>query len=173
MSKIVNTVDFYKQYADDTFRNSKGRIRAKIDRDSEYYLSKSKFTSILKDIMWGIKELMIHKAFKWIIPNMLGHMTILKRYRFIGFTPSGKLYPNLPTDFKATNELKKKGINKVVYNMNEHTGGYVMTIKYLKQFARFPYKQLYKFHAAKHFRRELAKEIRTNPSIDFYEDVKR
>lgn len=169
MNKRIGTKEFYEQYALDTFKKKEGRERAKINRDSPYYIEKAQFTAILKDLMSEIKSLMIKKSFSWSIPKYLGNLIIYKRYRNMGYEKDGKFVNILPIDFKKTKELRKKGIDKTAYNFNQHSEGFVMTITYDKKSAKYPYKQLIRFKAAKHFRRELAKELKTNPSIDFYE----
>lgn len=161
----VTSVDLYKQYKDDTFRNVKeGNIRAHIDRESPYYLTQKKFTSILKRLSKKIANLLIYEAFEWSLPSYLGRIAILKSKNRVKELASGELEVKFPVDYKLTRKL-----GKVVYNPNEHTDGHVMKIVYKRGYVKIPYKSIISFVACRTFKRDLAKAIKTNPDLDYLE----
>jgi hypothetical protein len=131
-----------------------------------------------------LSDKIIKESFEFKMPGKLGSLSIKKSKMRIS-VKDGKLEKHkLIKDWKKTWEywhqeypdLTRKEINMIknkvaIYNMNEHTNGYVMRWKWDKCTCNIPNHTVYQFRPTKRNRLELAAWIKSDERVnDYYLD---
>lgn len=104
---------------------------------------------IMNDYLKSIRTLISTKGYVFKIPENCGRIEIRKVKREMELDDNGKIINKLPPNWKATNELwaenpraKEKKI--IIRYVNDHTEGFVFFPYYIKRYATFKNKGLYK-----------------------------
>lgn len=138
---------------------------------------------ILKEFAFALVDLMLFHNFEFRMPARLGYLYIRKYKVAPRLDKDGNFdKKSLPIDFGATNklwaelypgltkkELKAIPNKKVVYFLNSHTNGYIMKIMWDKQVNRVRNSKPYLFRPVRAIKAYMAKIIKENPQLEFYE----
>lgn len=145
-------------------------------------VDRKKYVEVCHEINKIISDKIIRESFEFRMPARLGTLAIRKNKVKIK-VKDGKLEKNkMIIDWGKTweywNEMypgkSRKEVNAmedkvVIYNMNEHTNGYVMRWKWDKTTAMVPNQTVYKFRPTKRNRLELGAWIMSDErSNDYY-----
>ena len=104
---------------------------------------------VLEDYYLAIKNMISFEGYQFRMPENCGRIEIRKVKREVEVDGDGKIVNKLPVNWKATNKLwsdnpkaKEKKI-KIRYT-NEHTEGFIFFPYFIKRFATFKNKAVYK-----------------------------
>jgi hypothetical protein len=169
--KIKITKGLWDSYRD--FRNKYKLIYPDVDR--------KKYVNICHRINTALSDKIIKESFEFKMPFRLGSISIKKSKTSI-HVKNGKLEKNkLIPDWASTWEywmkenpgLTRKEINQIkdkviIYNMNDHTNGYVMRWKWDKSTCNLPNHTVYQFKPTKRNRLSLAAWIKSDERENDY-----
>lgn len=170
----IKTGDFYKYYANATFRIKEGN-RIKIYRNSKYYVSRSKFTNIISDFNKLIRDAILKDNFDFRLPNRIGGLGIRKRRVKPYIDKNGEYINPLPPNWKATLKLWETDLdakkNKIlIRHTNIHSKGYIAEWVFFRHMANFKNKSQYSFIPCRTAKQMLSKIMKDELSnIDYYE----
>ena len=104
---------------------------------------------IMNDYLSSIRDLISNKGYTFEIPENCGRIEIRKVKREMELDENGKIINKLPINWKATNKLwaendKAKERKIKIRYTNEHTEGFIFFPYYIKRYATFKNKGLYK-----------------------------
>lgn len=153
-----------------------------IERCPQYDVDKATYTNICYAINKKISEKIVKESMELKLPFRLGKLSIrkgkvniliengkLKKNKLI--VDWGKTWEMWEQDYpdKTRKEIMGTPNKQVVYNMNEHTNGFVFTWKWEKGFSRISNYSVYKFKPTKKNRHDLRDWI-NNPDRenDYY-----
>lgn len=138
-------------------------------------ISKTKFTSILREINDLIFKHIIFNGMEYRMPSRLGSFRVRKRKTNIKLGKDGKLDTKfLKVDYKSTRELwasdeedrKKKTL---VFHFNEHTNGYKFPWFWDKRTSNVKNQSYYLVVITRFHNREKAQALLENPKLDYFE----
>lgn len=146
-----------------------------------YKIERKTYVDICHEINKTLSEKIIKESFEFRMPGRLGTLSIKKTKSKIKIT-DGKLEKNkMIPDWGKTWEywnkeypgLTRKEMNAikdkvVIYNMNEHTNGYIMGWVWDRSTARIPNISVYSFKPVKYNRLNLAKWIKSDERDNDY-----
>lgn len=153
------------------------------DKKNEFNVSYKQFSDVVNRFNNKLKNELIYNSCKFVLPYRIGSMYIKRKKVILRLDEEGNVIKKgLIPDWKKTLELWKKvypGQSKeelkliknkqVVYNLNEHTYGYRFFLFWSKKTSNIKNHGPYEFVFAKSNRRELARALRSNPNITYYE----
>jgi hypothetical protein len=144
-------------------------------KNTKYYVDKKKYRNILNDLNEKVMNKIIEQSYEFILPYRLGTLKIIKRKLKIKTDEQGNIIKRkLPVDWKATKELwskdpKAKEMKIKVFNFNEHFNGYKCIFHWSKGKHNISGLKIYSFTPTRTHKRYLAKTIKSNIFIDYYE----
>jgi hypothetical protein len=145
--------DYYKHYKS---------IGGKVGRKTYAY--------IVKHFHKRIGDILASEEYNFKLPHRLGVVCVKKSRNFIAFT-NGKLFTNLPVNWKDTNalwrndsEAKEKKI--LIRYENYHTNRHSYKFCYIKSKAIYKNKVVYKVQINRAIKRQLANIIHEKGEID-------
>jgi len=176
----IKSKDFFDYYAKKYFKdftNEKGEEikRAKIDRDTPYYVEYDLYCKVISAFNLEIRKLILNESFDFVLPRRMGILGIRKKKITPWINEEGDLVNPLPPDWKATMELwevdpKAKAEKKLVRHFNKHTNGYIVQWYYSTRKANYKWKSAYSFIPCRTAKVELCTILKTpNNKIDYYE----
>jgi hypothetical protein len=137
-------------------------------------ISPREYTTIVLDGYREIINKIIYANLTFKIPGRLGFLRIRKMKIKIRLK-KGKLDTNrLSIDWGSTrklwdNDIEARENKRLIYHLNEHSEGYVHRFYWAKYFAIVRNKCVYAFVPCRDAKRLLAKGIKENNELDFYE----
>lgn len=142
----------------------------------KYKIDRKKISKIVKMFHKEVANDLLRKNLVFILPHLAFRIRVGKFKKKL-LDKNGNLRKHaFPVDWKATRELwkekpelKEKGV--AVYHLNDHSDGYIYTIKMNHGYnIRIKNSSLIKFKAARNINREI-KTIVSDPynKIDYYE----
>lgn len=144
----------------------------------KYYKKKSgnteitykEYTEILDLILLGIRDKMATSMYDFKLPHCLGRIVIRKYIPKVKVNKHGEPNVRLAPNWAATKQLWKdypeaKAIKQLVYHTNEHSSGYLFTIDFKKDNARFVNRIFYSAQINRQFKRDVSRSI-TNGTFD-------
>lgn len=156
--------DSYKAYIDNL-----------ADKRSKYNVSRTVYTAICKEMNEAIFKLMVDDNFEFRLPSRMGIQRVKKWKPVPKFDEKGELITtNLPVDWKATMQLWKedkecKEAKQLVFHTNTHTNGYKCKWYWSKKICNVANKTVYQFIPSRDMKRYLAKRVKEDKSLNFYE----
>lgn len=135
--------DYFKEYKKDIIPNS------------SYDMDITTFRKILQLYFNRVEDYILLEAGTFKLPFRLGEIKVIKS---IPITVKYKIL-----DFKATKEQGKN-----VYQLNEHSDGYLYKFFWFKKYCNIKNKRYYRFLMARRIKRRLAKLIKSG-DYDFLE----
>lgn len=146
--------DYYKFYVD-KYVKQKGHSE----------LTGLKYSQIVSDANSMIMDSIIEKGQDFVIPHQLGILGIRKYKPKLQITENGKVINKLPINpmetaklWDSNPEAKEKKI--YVRYTNKHTDGYVFSLYYFKNKAKFKNKKAYTITCKRGIKRQFAKNIK-------------
>lgn len=102
-------------------------------KNKKHYVTKKQYKSIMYLFMKKLVYKLIKTGYKINLPSRLGSLKLYK-YDTNRFKRSLKLRDKeyKSVDFNATQKLKERGVNKIVYHTNKVTNGYWWKLKWSK-----------------------------------------
>jgi len=171
----IKSKDFYKFYSLQYFKEYiNGNKRATLYKDSEYYISYSKYCKVIDEVNIAIRKVILEDNFDFNMPYRMGLLTIRKHKSKPYLDEEGNLVNTLPVDWNSTLKLWEEDPNSrikktLVRHYNEHTKGYIAKWFYSVRQANFRYKSGYRFIPCRTSKLELAKILKDeNNKIDYY-----
>lgn len=143
IQKPYTLPDMYKEYIRD------------IPKDSAYYVTYNEYVKIVGLFYKEVSDKIIDKGEIFHLPFRIGDTFVEKKK--IDYTT------RLPIDWQLTTEY-----GKVIYNFNEHSGGYKYQLKWCKRNALFHNSYLYRFVYTRANKRLAAKCIKEK-KMDYFE----
>ena len=128
-----------------------------VDSNSPYTVSKEEYMKICELFYKKLIDYLFIKAGSYTLPFGLGKIYITKNKIKIHDKKS------LTIDWKASNEY-----DKIIYCLNEHSGGYRYKFHWEKKTVITRHKTIYQFILTRSNKRRLAKMIKSG-EYDFYE----
>jgi hypothetical protein len=142
---------------------------------------RKQYVDICHLINIGLSDKIIKESFEFKMPFRLGSISI-KKNKSVLHVKDGKLEKNkLIIDWEKSWELwhneypgkERKEINAikdkiVIYNMNDHTNGYIMRWKWDKSTCNIPNQTVYQFRPTKRNRLTLAAWIKSDEKENDY-----
>ncbi len=134
-----------------------------------YDLKEKEFNKITKDLNLSIQKAII-EGLEFKMPCRLGILKILKKKRKVYFKPDGTINEKyLLINYKATEDLWNKDQEAFknrtfIYHLDEYT----FKITWEKKTTIIPFAWFYMFKPCRQFKRNLAKEIKENPDINYF-----
>ena len=158
--------DLYKEYKN----QSKNPVSYKI------------YSEFLKEYNDRVMHEIIYSALQYKMPYRLGYIRIQRR-KLIPYVKEGKLIKkHLPVDYKATKELWAKQYpklsdeeikqipnKKILYHLNEHSGGYGVRFYWDKMISNAINQSCYIFKATRTCKEDLAKFIKDIKIIEYFD----
>jgi hypothetical protein len=168
--------DVYKYYNDSIIKDYKSKLTGETKK-SPYSMTRSTFTGICKMFNELLIEALVLENFEFFIPYRQGTLSIIKRKTSVYYDENGKLKSNLRVDYQATRKLWEQDMQafierRRVYHLNEHTDGYNYGFYWRKTYSKVPQGVVYSFKASRGMARFLAKAVKENPKLDFFEKVR-
>lgn len=120
-------------------------------------LTFDQWRSIIYGFNEGFRDYILETGEKVKFPFGFGDFSINKKIRKKLKGPEGKVYVNLPVDWKKSREA-----NKRIYNFNYHTDGYFFGWMWFKASARFKHADLWYFKPSRTTSRLLCHYITVN-----------
>jgi len=159
------------------------QMKGYLDKGSDFNVSFKQYCEVLRLFNKKAKDALIYDSWVFRLPYRLGTIYIRRKKIRIQLDAHGELYksklnPDWPRTKKlwkdmypdlSSAEIKKIPNKKVVYITNEHTSGYRYYIHWQKKYCNVPGHRPYEFVFARDNKRELAKLLKTNPNIMYYE----
>lgn len=152
---VDNTIkDIYKEY--------KSIVNDKDAVDS------STFSKVLSEFNLRLVNKVLNESETVKFPFRLGHIRIKKVK--MNYSQLHKLKP----DWEKTNKLwesnpKAKEEKKLIYHLNEERRGYMYRVYWDKKGCNIKGHKVYKFTPTRTFKRTLAKILKNNLEIDYYQ----
>jgi hypothetical protein len=154
-----------------------------LDKRSDFNVSFQEFCKVIRLLNKKTKDAIIYDSWVFKLPYKLGTIYIRKIKMELSLNHNGdvdvrKLVPDWPKTYalwereypgKTREELKEIKNKKMVYLLNEHTFGYKYVIHWHKKYSNVPGHGPYRFVFAKGNRRELARLLKSNPNVTYYE----
>lgn len=168
--------DVYKYYIENIIKDYKSKLTGEVKK-SPYSITRSTFTGICKRFNELLVEALVMENFEFFIPYRQGTLSIIKRKTSIYYDENGNLKSNLRVDYQATRKLWKEDLKaflerKRVYHLNEHTDGYNYGFYWRKTYSKVPQGAVYSFKPVRGMARFLAKAVKENPKLDYFERVR-
>jgi len=143
--------------------------------NTSYFVNFNTYKEVIKQMNKLVMDSLINNNSEFTIPYRMGELSVKKRKVKIRLDSEGNVIKKaLPVDYKATKELwvndpeaQKNHIK--IYLFNEHFDGYKCLFHWKKKDINTKGIKPYCFRPTREYKRELAKQIKTNPNIDFYE----
>ncbi len=159
------------------------KMQGYLDKRSDFNVHYLKYCEVLRLFNKKTKDAIIYNSWIFKMPYRLGTIYIKRIKMKLALYESGELdtrglVPDWPKTYvlweriypgKSKDELKQIRGKKIVYLLNEHTSGYKMIIHWQKKRCNIPGHGPYEFVFAKDNRRELAKLLKSNPNVTYYE----
>jgi len=124
----------------------------------EIKINKQTWTEIIYSFNEGFRNYVLETGYVEKLPWGFGGFTINKKKRKTKKTaPDGKVYINLPIDWKKSKEKKK-----TIYNFNYDTDGYFFGWKWFKNQARLKLKDFWYFKPSRTSSRMIAHYIKSD-----------
>lgn len=141
------------------------------------------YSNIIYDFNKELSRLLIEENVEFKMPLRLGTLRIRKYKRKIRYNEDGTLKKNrLVVNWNQTLKLWAKiypGLNKtelkaiknkqVVYHLNEHTDGFSLMLYWYKRACNAINKNVFSVHLTRTNDRYMAKVVKTNKSVNYYE----
>ena len=158
-------------------------MKGYLNKRNDFNVSFREYCNVLRLFNKKVKDAIIYDSWVFKLPYRLGYIYVKKIKMRFQLDKNGELYKHkLVPDWLRTKELWKKiypGLTneelkaiphkKLIYITNEHTYGYKFIIFWKKRNCNIPGHGPYEFIFAKDNRRELAKLLKSNPNITYYE----
>lgn len=151
-------------------------------KNNPYAVSMTDFTDIISRFHGKVRNAMLHRAYIFKMPYMLGTLYVEKRKQKYRYDKDGNIDPRKSNLFfhwpkyKALTQEERKNPKKVksCYVYNTHTGGYKFNIHWGKKGRRSNVKNLsvYRFRANKPFRKQAIHVFNTlypKGEVDYFE----
>ena len=143
--------------------------------NNEIPVSNKEFTRIVVEFNKRVIQ-KIYEGFVFRVPFNLGSIGIVKSNTIVEFGEDGEIDPiksTISTDWGNTLKLWKKRPDlmhkKYVYHENLHSQGIRYKIMWKKLYMNDRLSKYYKFIPVRWFKRGLAKYIKTNKHVEYYE----
>lgn len=135
-------------------------------------LEEKQYRFLLRQINNRIRDKIATLPYDLKLPKALGTIKVRKYYPEFSVLADGTCRNKMGVDFKATLELWSKDPDArekriKVYYENEHSDGFIFTIKYDKKYAKFRNKSVYLFRANRGLKDLLSTNIK-NKNIDAF-----
>jgi hypothetical protein len=154
-----------------------------LDKRSDFNVSFQEYCEVIRLFNKKAKDAIIYNSWVFKLPYRLGTIYIKKIKITLALDENGevdtrKLVPDWPKTHalwsriypdKSKIELKEIRNKKIVYLLNEHTDGYKFIVRWQKKYCNVAGHGPYEFVFAKDNRRELARLLKSNPNITYYE----
>jgi hypothetical protein len=144
-------------------------------KNTSYFVSFNTYKKILKQMNKLVMNALINDNAEFTMPYRMGELSVKKRKVKIKLDSEGNVIKKaIPVDYKATKELWAKDPeaqknHTKIYLFNEHFDGYKCLFYWKKKDINTRGIKPYCFRPTREYKRELAKQIKNNPNIDFYE----
>lgn len=119
---------------------------------------------VMREYLSSIRDLISKKGYVFKIPENCGRIEIRKVKREMEIDENGDIINKLPPNWKATNKLwaenpKAKEKKIIIRYPNEHTEGFIFFPYYIKRYATFKNKGLYKMQINREMSRDTYESI--------------
>lgn len=162
----IRLIDFFKNYKKHT------------DNPVDY----KTYSNFIKDYNDKIINAMVYDSIEFKMPFKLGTLRVQKT-KYTPYLKDGKLKKNhMPIDWKSTleswrkkypdktdEEIKLIPDKKLIYHLNEHTGGFTARFFWDKRLSNIKNQSCYRFSATRTVKENMAKYIKRIGFVEYFE----